>query len=123
MGAQQANARKLEQDFKGVFIHSDRNQVTVYGPPKEVTKCFKHIETLLPEDSPSQQAAATTASPVMTIDKDRARALIGAGGSNIQRIETDTNTSIKVNILKKDDEDSPATVKVTGDKANADKAR
>jgi len=122
MKGEKANARQLEEDFKGIFIQSERNQVTLYGPTKVVKECTKYIEGLLPDDSSAPPQAS--ASAPMTIDKDRARALIGKGGCNVQKIESDTGTSIKVNFASKaDDDDTPATVKITGEKANADKAK
>merc|ERR1719215_458855 len=122
MKGEKANARQLEEDFKGIFIQSERNQVTLYGPAKVDAACFKHIEGLLPDDSSAPPQAASSAP--MTIDKDRARALIGKGGCNVQKIESETGTSIKVNFASKnDDDETPATVKITGEKPNADKAK
>lgn len=127
MGQQQANARKIESEFKSVFLHSEKNQVTVYGGAKEVQACVAQIKESMPEEgattSSNSAAPATSTAPSMTIDKDRARALIGANGKNVQRIETDTGTKIKVNIIRNEEEDTPATIKITGEKANQDKAR
>jgi len=120
MGPQQSNARKIEEDFKGVFIHSERNQVTLFGPPSKVASCLKHVQSIMPEEKDM------TPSAPISIDKDRARALIGAGGKNVQKIETETGTQIKVNLSKKDekeDEDIPATIIIKGEKDKQEKAR
>lgn len=126
MGPQQTNARSIESQFPGVFLNSEKNQVTVYGPGKQVTACLKHVEGITVEEP------QVTVLPPLNINKDRARALIGPGGQNVQRIESETNTQIKVRNVRKDsraggpeltDDDGLATVKITGDKANQDKAR
>jgi len=120
MGPQQSNARKIEEDFKGVFIHSERNQVTLFGPPSKVASCLKHVQSIMPEEKDM------TPSAPISIDKDRARALIGAGGKNVQKIETETGTQIKVNLSKKDEkeeEDIPATIIIKGEKDKQEKAR
>jgi len=128
MGPQQANARKIEQDFK-VFLYSERNLVTIHGSAKEVAACLTHIRALMPEESATTGATSGSGTTplssalTMSIDKDTARALIGANGKNVQKIETETSTKIKVNIMRNDEEDLPATVKITGDKANQEKAR
>lgn len=126
MGPSQSNARKLEQDHKGVFVHSDRNQITLYGPTKEVAACAKSIGTIMAEEPvhPSTTGKGGGGpSPMMTVDKDQARALIGAAGRNVQRIEAETGTSIKINIPPNKEDESPATVKIVGEAASQDKAR
>jgi len=54
-----------------------------------------------------------------SIDADKARALIGVGGKNIQKLEAETETRIKVNIPPKEDPnpDNKATIRVTGESA------
>eukprot|EP00927_Polykrikos_kofoidii_P065407 TRINITY_DN61163_c0_g1_i1.p1 TRINITY_DN61163_c0_g1~~TRINITY_DN61163_c0_g1_i1.p1 ORF type:complete len:976 (-),score=301.71 TRINITY_DN61163_c0_g1_i1:109-3036(-) len=118
MGPQQANARKIEQEFKGVLLRAEASQVVCYGPTaKEVEKVRKYIETIKNEEP------AVTVAPTMTLDKDLARALIGANGRNVQRIEADTGAQIKVVMGRKEDEDGPVPVRVSGDKLSQDKAR
>jgi len=120
MGYQQTNARKIEEEFKGVFLHSERNQVTLYGPSKEVSACLKHVNALIPEEK------ETITAPPMSVDKDRARALIGASGKNVQKIESDTGTNIKVVLPKREDDrddEAPATIKISGEKDKCEKAK
>merc|ERR1712137_1198357 len=113
MGHQQSNARKIEQDFKGVFLHTEKNQVWVYGPKKEVASCVKHLQTITEEDN--------SVSPTLEIDKDMARALIGAEGRNVQKFEADSGTSIRVQMPREDE--NMAQVRIIGEKAEQLKAR
>merc|ERR1712137_406866 len=113
MGHQQSNARKIEQDFKGVFLHTEKNQVWVYGPKKEVASCVKHLQTITEEDN--------SVSPTLEIDKDMARALIGAEGRNVQKFEAETGTSIRVQMPREDE--NKAQVRIIGEKAEQLKAR
>jgi len=141
MGSQQANARKLEKDFKGVFINSDKGQVTIYGPTKEVKACHEQLQkNLVHEDagkeSPTrtggagggERPAQTSAPPpLIRVDNDKARAMIGANGKNVQKLEADTGTLIKVNLARREedgnDDEAIATIRVTGDKEKVEKAR
>uniref|UniRef100_A0A7S1EVN7 K Homology domain-containing protein n=1 Tax=Noctiluca scintillans TaxID=2966 RepID=A0A7S1EVN7_NOCSC len=120
MGAQQAGARKLEQEFKGVFVHSEKDKIQLYGPKKAVTSCLAHVQTLLVEDS---AAPPLPGSVSITVDKDKARALIGADGKNVKKIEADTGTSIKVNIQKDKEDETTASVRINGDAASLEKAK
>jgi len=137
MGQQQANARKIEKDFKGVFIHSEKGEVRIFGSKKAVAECEKHIQTVMAEvdagggpnvdagDIPGKASGKGKGKPPslsITIDADKARALIGVGGKSIQKIETDTDSKIKVNIPPKEtNEDNKATVRVSGEPANSEK--
>jgi len=129
MGSQQANARKLEEEFKGVFVHREGGQgapITLYGPAKEVAACHKSIMDNLSDEpeAPARPARPPKAEVLtMTIDKDLAKCLIGAGGVTVTKMETETSTSIKVSNHQGKDEEAQATVRITGDKANQDKAK
>lgn len=130
MGSQQANARKLEEDFKGVFVHREAgtSPIMLYGPPKEVAACYKSIQDNLPEEttSPDREPREQRDRPsvnVMQIDKDLAKCLIGANGVTISKFETDTSTTIKVSNHQGKDEETQATVRINGEKANQEKAR
>jgi len=122
MGSQQDNARKLEAEFPGVFVHREgrESNVTVYGPAKEVAACHKHIMENLTEEPVEVPPV------VMKIDKDFAKCIIGAKGATISKLEADTDCTIKVSNHQGKDEEPQATVKITnkgGDKEKQEKAK
>jgi len=123
MNVQQA---KLEEDYPSVFIHrgqrpgasqGDRRVITLYGPPKEVAACSQSIQDNLPEEPVSNPPM------VMQVDKDLAKCFIGAGGGTVSKVESETSTSIKVSNHQSKDDGEQATIRITGDKANQEKAR
>jgi len=114
MGAQQSNARKIEEMFKGVYLHSEQNKVTVFGPKAQVPLCVNHLETIIQETAAPPQPQ--TAVKEMTIDKDRARALIGLNGRKVKDLETETGTSIKVGKPAAEESDT-VPVKISGEKS------
>merc|ERR1719174_1569312 len=123
MNVQQA---KLEVDYPSVFLHrgqrpgasqGDRRVITLYGPPKEVAACSQSIQDNLPEEPVSNPPM------VMQVDKDLAKCFIGAGGGTVSKVESETSTSIKVSNHQSKDDGEQATIRITGDKANQEKAR
>lgn len=141
IGQQQANARKIEAEFPGVYVHSEKDQVTLYGPKKKVAECQAHVQGIIDgsiavaPSSDSRPAGggekgdrpARNVFPLMNIDKDCARALIGVDGKVVKRIQTSTNTSIKVRGISSKDKDEEketlATVQINGDRENQEKAK
>mmetsp|Transcript_37696 Transcript_37696/g.68699 ORF Transcript_37696/g.68699 Transcript_37696/m.68699 type:complete len:913 (+) Transcript_37696:76-2814(+) len=115
MGAQQSNARKIEEMFKGVYLHSEQNKVTVFGSKTQVPLCVKHLEGIIAEQTTAPQQPQTTVKE-MSIDKDRARALIGLHGSKVKDLEAETGTQIKVNKPAAEENDT-VPVKISGEKS------
>jgi hypothetical protein len=125
-GPQQANARKLEDDYKGVFVHREANQTqtgqssfALYGPPKQVAACLKEIQGMMEEEP----ASAGTSAIIMNIEKGFAKCLIGEKGKTVGNLQTKTGTTINVMNHQSKEDDSPAVVRITGPPEGQEKAR
>mmetsp|Transcript_11519 Transcript_11519/g.26717 ORF Transcript_11519/g.26717 Transcript_11519/m.26717 type:complete len:1003 (-) Transcript_11519:179-3187(-) len=121
MGAQQSNARKIEETFKGVYLHSEQNKITIYGSKTQVPLCVKHLEGIISETAAPPQHQQMGVKE-LTIDKDRARALIGLNGRKVKDLEAETGTSIKVSKPSSEENDN-TTVRISGEKAKVEGAR
>lgn len=69
----QSNAKRLMDEYPGVFVENKTSQVTLYGPPKEVKRCCEEVLAKMPSE---EQSAGPSAAPKMApivMDKTRQR--------------------------------------------------
>ena len=69
----QSNAKRLMDEYPGVFVENKTSQVTLNGPPKEMKRCCEKVLAKMPSE---EQSAGPSAAPKMApivMDKTRQR--------------------------------------------------
>lgn len=92
IGRKGQNIRKITQDLQKVHVEfsDEKDSVSLEGPPQEVEKAQESLETFIRELKASMDFAE------ITVDHKFHPHIIGKNGSNVNRIKTETGTSILI---------------------------
>lgn len=92
IGRKGQNIRKITQDLPKVHVEfsDEKDSVSLEGPPQEVEKAQESLETFIRELKASMDYAE------ISVDHKYHPHIIGKNGANVNRIKTETGTSILI---------------------------
>jgi len=114
IGKKGAGIQKISAELTKVHINfCEDGKIKIDGPPEEAEKAFNEIE------GQAKVLMKDTAFVEFKVDAKYHRHIIGKGGSNINKIKSESDVTINI-----PDTDSGVTiVRIEGNKAGVDKAR